>query len=145
MTGPDTRTIYLIKRAEMTVRAGLEAALRDHSITPGQYTIMSLLATRPDQSSASLARKAGVTPQSMSETVAGLERKGLIKRAESPEHKRVRHVQLTRKGRALLAQCEKSVDALEAKLFEAVAPKALLQLRKVLIALIGQDTPADTL
>lgn len=136
------RTIYLIKRAEMAVRAGLEAALRDVAVTPGQYTILSLLAARADQSSAGLARRAGVTPQSMSETIAQLERKGLIARAENPEHRRILHISLTEAGSALLAQCEARVDALEAALLDGLSEDRLASLREDLHA-ITQKSEAN--
>lgn len=126
------RTIYLVKRAEMAVRAGLEAALRDLSVTPGQYTILSLLAARADQSSAGLARRAGITPQSMSETVAQLERKGLIARAENPEHRRILHISLTDTGTALLQRCDSVVDALEARLLDGLSGAEIDGLRSAL-------------
>lgn len=139
MTQKKNRTIYLIKRAEMAVRAGLETALGDLAVTPGQYTILSLLASRPDQSSAGLARKAGVTPQSMSETVTQLERKGLISRAENPEHRRILHISLTDAGNDLLTQCEARVDALEARLLEGLGEERVNLLRDNLAA-IAQKT-----
>jgi len=132
MTQARNRTIYLIKRAEMAVRAGLEAALRDLSVTPGQYTILSLLSARADQSSAGLARKAGVTPQSMSETVVQLERKGLISRAENPEHRRTLHITLTPEGSALLEACNSAVDGLEAELFAGLSDEQTGNLRAIL-------------
>lgn len=132
MTQPKNRTIYLIKRAEMAVRAGLEAELRDLSVTPGQYTILSLLAARADQSSAGLARKAGVTPQSMSETVSQLERKGLISRAENPEHRRILHITLTDEGSALLQSCNAVVDGLEARLLDGLSGDQITGLRATL-------------
>lgn len=142
MTQTRNRTIYLIKRAEMAIRAGLDAALRDLSVTPGQYTIMSLLAAKADQSSAGLARRAGVTPQSMSETVAQLERKGLIERAENPEHRRILHISLTAAGSALLAQCEARVDTLEAELLNGLSQDQIASLRNVLHAIAQKSGTA---
>lgn len=132
MTRTPARTLYLIKRAETAGRVGLEACLHDLGVTPGQYTTLSLLAAQRDQSSADLARKAGVTPQSMSETIAGLERKGLIARAENPEHRRILTLSLTDAGRTLLAQCEALVDTLEARLLNGLPPHQIDALRAAL-------------
>ena len=105
------RTVYLLKRAETVVRNGLESCLHPLAVTPRQYVTLSLLREERDQSSAELARKAGVTPQSMSETIATLIRKGLIERLENPEHRRILMARLTDTGEALLVEC---ADALKA-------------------------------
>lgn len=142
MTRPSARPLYLIKRAETASRAGLEACLQDLSVTPGQYTVLSLLAAQRDQSSADLARKAGVTPQSMSETINGLERKGLIVRAEKPEHRRILNLTLTDAGRDLLARCDTLVDGLEARLLSGLSPTQVDGLREALNAIIDNEAGA---
>lgn len=132
MTRPVTRTLYLVKRAETAGRVGLEASLHELQVTPGQYTTLALLASQRDQSSADLARKAGVTPQSMSETIAGLERKGLIARTENPEHRRIMRLSLTDEGRALLHRCDLLVDGLEARLLDGLSEDQITTLREAL-------------
>lgn len=136
MTRPAARTLYLIKRAETASRTGLEAFLHDLGVTPGQYTALSLLAAQRNQSSADMARKAGVTPQSMSETISGLERKGLIIRAENPEHRRILNITLTEAGQALLTRCDEQTDALEARLLQGLSPAQLAALREALQVII---------
>ncbi|UAJ12591.1 MarR family winged helix-turn-helix transcriptional regulator [Glacieibacterium megasporae] len=131
-----SRTVYLIKRAETVVRTGLEASLQPLGLTPRQYVTLSLLRDERDQSSADLARKAGITPQSMSETIASLIRKGLIERLESPEHRRILMTRLTGAGNALLAKCEAAVDVMEAQLLAAVAVGDLDALRRGLRAIV---------
>ena len=94
----------MVKRAETVVRNGLEACLQPLGITPRQYVTMSLLRDERDQSSAELARKAGITPQSMSETIGTPIRKAMIERLENPGHRRVLTARLTPVGEALLEQ-----------------------------------------
>ena len=127
-----SRTVYLIKRAETVVRGGLEACLHPLSVTPRQYITLSLLSDERDQSSADLARKAGITPQSMSETIASLTAKGWIERLESPEHRRILMTRLTEPGEALLTACEAAVDDMEAKLLSGLSEQDLDTLRKAL-------------
>ena len=124
-----TRTIYLLKRAETAVRAGLDRALAPLEVTPAQYVTLSLLKTLTNQSSAELARKAGITPQAMSETIAGLIKKQLIARTPSPEHRRVLVTKLTRSGGALLAKCDLRVDALEARALGSISSGDLKLIR----------------
>jgi DNA-binding MarR family transcriptional regulator len=136
MTRSVARTIYLIKRAETACRNGLEVCLADIAMTPAQYTVMSLLAAQNDQSSADLARRAGVTPQSMSEIIAALERKRLISRSESPEHRRILTVHLTAQGRRALKTCDRRVNELEVRLLDGLSERDVETLRKFLYAVI---------
>ena len=132
MNAPPPRTVYLVKRAETVVRAGLEACLQPIGVTPRQYVTLSLLRDERDQSSADLARKAGITPQSMSETIATLLAKGLIERLESPEHRRILMTRLTGAGDRLLAECESAVDVMESTLLAKISARELDALRKAL-------------
>ena len=136
MNTPPPRTVYLVKRAQTVVRSGLEECLRALAVTPRQYITMSLLREERDQSSADLARKAGITPQSMSETIATLIRKGLIGRVENPEHRRILMARLTEGGEMLLADCENAVDELEARLLSDIGARDLETLRRGLRAIV---------
>ena len=60
-------------------------------------------------STSQLARRAFMTPQSMSEVIHALERKGLIKRNPHPNHRRTLPATLTAKGRRVLAACDAAV------------------------------------
>lgn len=133
------RTIYLLKRAEISLRNGLEAALKDIKITPGQYTVLSLLGSLPDASSAELARRAGVTPQTMSETISAFEKRGIISRQISAKHKRILSISLTKDGISLLSDCNKVVDTYEEKLFSAFDNSEIETLRTFLSHIIKSD------
>jgi DNA-binding MarR family transcriptional regulator len=126
------RTLYLIKRAETACRTGLEACLPALGLTPSQYTGLSLLASRQDRSSAELARRAGVSPQFMSEVIAALEGKSLIVRSENPEWRRVLHIELTSAGRQVLHQCNLKADELESRLLAGLSGEEVGVLRKAL-------------
>ena len=130
------RTVYLLKRAETVVRNGLEACLQRLAVTPRQYITLSLLRDERDQSSADLARKAGITPQSMSETIATLIRREWIERVENPEHRRILMTRLTESGEALLVECEAAVDAMEERLLSGHTRSDLDILRKALRAIV---------
>jgi DNA-binding MarR family transcriptional regulator len=131
------RTLYLVKRAETAIRGGLESCLQPLSVTPAQYVTLSLLNEPEDQSSAELARKAGITPQSMSETIATLEKKGLICRTKNPGHRRILSTKLTDAGATLLKQCDASVDKLEISLLDDISATDLDNLRAMLRKIIG--------
>ena len=130
------RTFYLVKRLETDAGNALDDALRDFDITSGQYLILSLVSREGGRSSAELARRAFVTPQSMNEVIAALESKNYIKRTENPDNRRILQVSLTPTGRRLLERCEKSVDAAEATFLRGLTPKKLAEFRSTLERLL---------
>lgn len=133
------RTIYLIKRLEAASRLLLEAELRDLDMTPSQYTTLSMLAGHAESSSSDLARRVLVTPQSMSEMITALDRKGLIKRKESERNRRVLGISLSPAGRALLEKAEARVDQLEAGMFASLEPEQLESMRESLSQVLKAD------
>jgi DNA-binding MarR family transcriptional regulator len=131
------RTFYLVKRLETEAGNALDNALRDYDITSGQYLILSLVSREGGRSSAELARRAYVTPQSMNEVIAALESKNYIKRTENPDNRRILQVGLTPQGRRLLDRCDKTVDAAEAAFLSVLTPRKLVEFRAALERLLA--------
>jgi DNA-binding MarR family transcriptional regulator len=136
------RTIYLVKMLDIAVRAGLEQRLQEFQLTGAQYTVLSLLSTRDNLSSADLSRRFLVTPQSMNEMIMALERKGLVSRQEDEGNRRILRVKLTPHGQAILKKCDKQVDSLEAELFGTLDPDALTALRDTMNTVIASHRGA---
>jgi len=134
------RLSYLLRQTQLAIRQKLDKVLQDFGLTPAQYTALSIICAHPEgMFSAALARRLDVTPQSSNEIVASLEQLELIRRDEFAGHRRVLHLRLTAKGRALLARCEKSVDRFEADFFAALSPDEQAQCREMLMRII-RDT-----
>ncbi|MDW8398559.1 MAG: MarR family transcriptional regulator [Acetobacteraceae bacterium] len=132
------RSLYLLRQAQLAAHAKLDAELSPLGITPTQYAVLSLAARRRvPRSSAELARRAGVSAQAMAEMVAGLEAKGLIRREESPENRRVLHIRLTRRGTQLLRRCDAAADAAESAVFAALSSAERLALDAMLRRIAG--------
>jgi DNA-binding MarR family transcriptional regulator len=123
------RLTYLVKQAELAIRAHLDRIVGRHGLTTVQYTALSVLERNPGISSAQLSRRSFVTAQAGNEMVAILERKGLIERQPSPAHLRIRLVYLTTAGAALLHSCDAEVDALETRMLHGVDAATRRQLR----------------
>lgn len=109
-------TLYLVKRLEMVTRALMDEALRPFALTVPQFTALTALRQRPRLSSAQLARRSFVRPQSMHTMVLALEERGLIERVPDPANRRVLHAGLTGRGTALLDACAPVIEALERRL-----------------------------
>ncbi len=134
------RTSYLVKRVETLARVHIESELRGYGITSGQYMLLSLVAREGGISSAELARRMTVTPQSMNESIAALEQKALIRRTEDRDNRRILQIALTREGRRMLTACDRSVDRVEAELFGGLKSTRLNDLRATLEAVIDAAT-----
>ena len=105
---------YAIARLQQRILAGVTELVAPHGLTTLQFTTLSVLKRHgAPLSTSQLARRSLMTPQSMSEVIHALERKGLIKRNPHPNHRRTLPATLTAKGRRVLASCEQSVAEFE--------------------------------
>lgn len=134
------RTSYLIRRAQILIFSGLTDCLRDHNLTPTQYMLLNLSRRRGETSSATLARRFAISPQSMNEMIATLEQKQLIVRSIAGAKRRTLQISLTAEGTQLLKACDREVDRLEKQLFYALSAKELYALRSALIKFLGSQT-----
>jgi len=99
----------------------MSRALEEFDITPIQFTILYFVDyDKGDLSSAQLSRRFSMTPQSMNELVAVLERKKLLKKSVDPAHKRILRLSLTAKGKKLLKDCNAALDLLEESLLQGL-------------------------
>jgi len=131
------RTIYLIRQAQLAVSGLLQEAMQAFDLTAAQYTILSIVANRGGISSADLARRISVTPQSINEIISHLEKQRLVSRQEAPENRRILQITITASGRKLLAACDKVVDDLEMDLFRPLGRKDAALLNELLQKVVG--------
>jgi DNA-binding MarR family transcriptional regulator len=105
---------YAIKRAQHALRLKMDRGLRPIGLTTPQYSVLSAIAADPGASNAHLARRAFVTPQTMQEMLANLERAALIARRPHPSHGRILHTELTEAGEKLLRRAHRRMDPIAA-------------------------------
>lgn len=105
---------YELKRAQQAFCVAADEGLRVASLTNAQYAALALLEQDGPLSSADLARRCYVTPQTMNQIVAGLETRALVRRDAHPVHGRIRQTSLTEAGHALIAAAHEQVRAVEA-------------------------------
>jgi DNA-binding MarR family transcriptional regulator len=127
--------VYLLARIFYAMRDRTEATLRPHNLTPMQFTILASLERWQGLTSAELSRRFRVTPQTMGEMIANLERRGLVIRREDPANRRALRVDLTDEGGRLVEACNAKVREMEAELFGDFTPKQMDELRARLAAL----------
>jgi len=135
-------TGYLLKNAQQSLRAAMDAALRDLGITTPQYAVLAFLEEAPGLSGAQLARRAFVTPQTMNRIVVHLQAAGLIERGPHPEVGRVLEARLSRRGQGLLAECHRRVRQVEARMVAGLNPGEQRQLAHLLERCVANLRPS---
>ncbi len=118
----EPRISYVIARLERAVRSAINERVSPYGLTTLQYTTLSVLGRRGGLSNAQLARRSYMTPQSMSEVIEALERKGLIVRDQHPNHRRVYPARLTATGLKVLEACDEAVGKLEEEMLRELEP-----------------------
>jgi len=132
MASERPRTIFLLRLLQLNLYNLLVERLDAFGVKPVQYMVLSIVASRGSWSTAELARRFYIAPQSMNEVVASLEKRRLIERRESPEHRRILHIRLTKGGMRLLAKCDSAVDHIERAAFKEFAQEELRLFRELL-------------
>lgn len=141
---PATRFSYIVKRLESAVRAQLDTVCRERDLTTTQYVALSVLRVHPKMSSAQLAARSFVSPQSANQLVAALERAGLIERAASATNRRVLEITLTSRGTEVLASCDAAVDEIEARMLAGLDASSVRESRAAMLRCIGNLTPSPS-
>lgn len=130
--------VYLLKRAELAVRGCVEQALSEVPLTPSQYFVLFLVKTGEATSSAELARATGVLPQSMTELIALLEKRGAIVRRPDKTNNRIRRIELTAAGNTLFEKATEIAIRLERELFAGFERREVNELNRLFGALIAK-------
>ncbi|MBX9824121.1 MAG: MarR family transcriptional regulator [Xanthobacteraceae bacterium] len=133
-------TTYLVRRAQILITRNLADCLRDYNLTPAQYLMLSLSRRGGELSSASLARRFTISPQSMNEMIAGLERKKLIARTVAGEKRRTLQINLTPEGARLLKACDRAVERMEQRMFSPLSAAELHSFRSALMKMTGSPS-----
>ncbi|MBM3648474.1 MAG: MarR family transcriptional regulator [Alphaproteobacteria bacterium] len=114
--GPEGHLAYLVRQANVAVRAALEKALADVEVTPPQFSVLTMIVAYPGLSGADLARLTFLTPQTINVIVGNLERADAVTKSADATHGRILRLTATAKGRRLLTRCRTRVAAVERKL-----------------------------
>lgn len=106
----------------------IEEALAPHGLTLRHLGALGHLARRPDLSYSDLARRSGITAQSMHATVRLLQEAGAV--ADSPvERGRRARLEVTAKGRDLLDEVAAALDRIDADLLDGLSAEQQTTIR----------------
>jgi DNA-binding MarR family transcriptional regulator len=119
---PEPSLVYVIGRVSQGIRRELRERLSPAELSVADVTTLSVLRGRACLSNAQLARRALITPQSMIEVLASLERRGLVRRRADPANARIMRAELTASGRRVLGRVDAVIAELEDELLAGIAP-----------------------
>jgi DNA-binding MarR family transcriptional regulator len=114
--GPEGHLGYLVRQANVAVRAAMEKALADLDVTPPQFAVLTMIAAYPGLSGADLARLTFLTPQTINVIVRNLEKAGAIGKSAHALHGRILQLTPTARGQALLKRCRARVMEVEERI-----------------------------
>ncbi len=127
----------LLRQAAGAQRLAEERLLADLGVTPPQLNALTLIGAAPGLLAADLARKAKLTPQTISLIVANLRRAGLIREEDGAVSagSRARPLVVTPEGEKILRIGRERSEAASAKLVEGMRSKREKALRRWLAAI----------
>lgn len=108
---------FLLQATGRIVREEVEAGLRSRGTSLRQVSALGHLRVHPGLSYSELARRAGITVQSMQATLAQLEAEHLVERRSPPGRGRAAVLAVTPAGERMLADAEAAIDAVDQRLF----------------------------
>jgi DNA-binding MarR family transcriptional regulator len=114
--GPEGHLGYLVRQANVAVRAAMDRALADLGVTPPQFAVLTMIAAYPGLSGADLARLTFLTPQTINVIVGNLEKAGAVEKSAHALHGRILRLTATARGQALLKRCRARVMEVEDRL-----------------------------
>lgn len=107
---------YAIRRAQIAVFSDLYRTIGELSVTPTQFSVLSLVADNPGMTQAAIAAALGVERPRIVPVIDALEARGVATRVTSAADRRAREIHLTREGRALLRELKRRFATHQARM-----------------------------
>ncbi|WP_433169426.1 MarR family winged helix-turn-helix transcriptional regulator [Kribbella sp. CA-247076] len=141
---PPISPALLLMMLGRQLRDATETELRRQGLSMRHFSALGHLAHQPGLSYSELARRDGITAQSMQSTLLQLQQMGAVERLSAPGRGRTADLQVTRAGHELLDRCRAVLNEVDERLREAVGPdRAEIVVKATLDALTSFSRPAS--
>jgi DNA-binding MarR family transcriptional regulator len=107
------------------------------AVTPVQFAVLQTLAGQPGIDQRTLARSVSFDTSTIGGVVDRLEARGLLTRSHSPGDRRVRLLELTAEGEALLDSLTPSMQRTQKRLLEPLSPAERKEFMRMMQLVIG--------
>jgi len=104
---------YQLRQAQSAVFRDLSRTLRDTGVSPGEFSLLTLLKANPGINSITLTRIYQLDKATLSLSIKGLVKRGLISSTRSAQDRRYFELALTEKGRTLLLAVTRRIERQE--------------------------------
>jgi DNA-binding MarR family transcriptional regulator len=138
---PSSHTGYLAWQLGQATAQHLERALRPLEINLAQLRALVQASLTPGISSAEIARRAGLTAQTMGAAVNALVGRGLIERTAHPTNRRVLCLHVTDEGRRITERAQRLVDGVQDSMFGVLTPADQETVYRLLHQLVEHNAP----
>lgn len=131
---------FNLRRAQAALFVDFARLTGDLDLTPGQFSLIMLLAANPGISQIGLSRAFGLDKSTVSPSIDRLEKRGLVERTRTPNDRRFYALHLTTAGRDLLARATERVERQEDVMASALMPderRALIDMLQRVEAALG--------
>ena len=110
---PSPQLVFLLMAVGRRVRARVDSSLGEHGLTYRHLSALAHLASDPNLSYSDLARRDGVTTQSMQATLAQLRGRGAVEQRNEARRGLRAQLRVTDTGAALLRRSVTTIDGLD--------------------------------
>jgi len=134
---------YNLRQAQAASFRHLDHVAHDLKLTPGQFSLLTLLAGNPGISQKAASAVTGVDTSTMSPALETLARRGLINRARAAHDRRSYSLTLSPEGEKLLTAMREQVEHQERVMADALEPgehEQLLSMLKRIVAALKNAT-----
>jgi DNA-binding MarR family transcriptional regulator len=139
---PAARTSYLAWQFTQAAEPLLEEVLHPLGLGLSKWHALVHATLAPGISSAEVARRSGVTAQSMGAIVCALVDAGLLTRTPHPTNRRILQLHVTEEGRRVTESAEAAIDGVQEIFlegFDAAEREALNALLRRLVTVVNPD------
>ncbi|TDD23043.1 MarR family transcriptional regulator [Kribbella turkmenica] len=119
---PPISPALLLMMLGRQLRDRTDAELRRQGLSMRHFSALGHLAHQPGLSYSELARRDGITAQSMQSTLLQLQDMGAVERRSAPGRGRTADLQVTAAGQELLDRCRAVLNEVDGRLRDAVGP-----------------------
>ena len=113
---------YQVRQAQSAVFRDLSRTLRETGVTPGEFSLLTLLRTNPGINSITLTRIYQLDKATLSLSIKGLVARGLISSTRHANDRRYYALELTRAGRGLLQGVTRRIERQERAMDAVLKP-----------------------
>lgn len=130
---------YHIRRLQQIAVAVFMEETQEFGVTPVQYAALSAVLRHPGVDQRTLARLIGFDTSTIGSVIDRLQARGLMVRNSSPTDRRVRLLEVTSEGRALLMAAEPSVLRAQQRMLDPLPEGQRAQFMEMMAVLVHRN------